>query len=867
MNTVSFFASIFLLIAAVVLAIYSRREGLFSVKNLLRLLAVLSLIAAFCGLNLFSTQKRRGIFIVDSSASYTRSLPEALTLIKKKIENAPPDSEAALITFGENASVEIPLTDSSLFKPEFPFNSFVGENETNITAGIEQSVSALPQVPEIYLFTDGCETVGNAELAAAAERSITNSGKKTAIYPVIIVSPLLSDCAILNIVAPQEVKVAEVFPVEVAIETNTPGKFRISVRGDHSYVEQKLIEIPATHTGVKYNIRFDVKAHEEGAIILSAELFPFDFADNYETNNSFSTAVRVSGKNNVLLVSSAGASSHFMAYFGLVESAKVAVVEPRWFPETLSSLLGVDVIILDNVSMSQLRQTQIEIVEKYVENGGGLFVSGGENSFGVGGYSGTILEKVLPVWTDPEIRRDLSLVLILDASGSMGETTKFLGEETTKFLVAARAAAAVVGELKPRDKVEIITFNVQPSVDFPLSDVGTDKDIRSVITEKLAKIAPSGGTNIYNALQKALEKLSQENQEVRILHILLLSDGKSLQGVFNLPAFKNKEISVSVVATGDSVDREQMKSVSEPTGGSYYEVSKFDSSLQEVFFKDFRRIPNFLIKEKEVKINKAASSPITEGISQIPELNKICITSPKKEVDVLLQTESGEPVIAAWQYGLGRCVAFTSSLNKGWGDKWRTWDKTGLLLLKIVTWCLRTKQDRDFTVSFTNSRENNNITLARVEAIDKQKKEYLNELKLKLHVSTPSGRTEELPMSQSAPGEYTEEISSREKGLFIVSVLRKSNGKYITVTQSQFYKQSSLEMMNHNINLPLLSGIASVSGGKTLSESEFLRRELPVISEKSGKSNWWCFALLAGLFYLADIVVSVLRTRKIRENK
>jgi len=847
---------------AAILVVYALRRKSVSLSSFLRFLAASCLVISFCGLELFPGKKEVGVFLVDSSESYARYLPDALSLITQKVQGSAASSEAALVVFGKDASVEIPLSARSLFRTALPFRSSVVGESTDIASGIERTISALPFATEVYLFTDGQQTSGDAELSASVAGSVKVSGARTAIFPVILAGRSVPDAAVDELICPEEVKSEEVFPVEVQISASVPGRLEVSLRTDHEEVGRKQIEISATSTGAKNSVLFDMKAHREGVMILSAEVVPLDFADAVGANNRFRRAVRVSGTRSIILVKGEGSTPQLRSFLEKIGGATLSEVTPDEFPESPSGLLGCDLVILDDVSAQRFSRLQMENINHYVQSGGGLFVPGGSSSFGPGGYEGTEIEKALPVWSSPQKRRNLSLVLILDASGSMSEKTRFHGQEETKFHVAAQAAASVVGQLRQEDRVEIMTFNVEPTVHFALSDVGDGKEVKAVATEKMARVSPAGGTNIYTALQKALDDLQSEDHRLRLLHILLLSDGESLPGKFDLESFKKKEITVSVVATGDRISREQLKSVCEPTGGVFYEVNRFDSTLRDVFLKDLRRIPNLLIREKETQVRKVIDSPLLSSISEFPPLQKLCITSGKKEAVIILESDSGEPVLAAWNYGLGKSVAFTGSLQPDWGAKLLASEKTLPLLAQIVSWCSRVQRNADFSLTLAASVKEPGSTVAHLDAQERKTGKFLNSLRVTLKTLTPSGRSEEFQMPQTAPGTYAAEFPSPEKGLYLVSALLETERGHAAVAQSQFYQEGSLEERSVGVNLPLLYRIASASGGRTLSEAEFLKHRLPTATISAGRENfrsWRLFALFAALLYLADIALWALR--------
>ncbi len=68
------------------------------------------------------------------------------------------------------------------------------------------------------------------------------------------------------------------------------------------------------------------------------------------------------------------------------------------FPQTAAELLAYDALVLSNVPRTALPdEIQVWIEEWIGKRGGGLLMAGGPRSFGVGGWSGSAVERMLPV--------------------------------------------------------------------------------------------------------------------------------------------------------------------------------------------------------------------------------------------------------------------------------------------------------------------------------------------------------------------------------------------------------------------------------------------------------------------------------------
>src|SRR5437899_13109087 len=95
------------------------------------------------------------------------------------------------------------------------------------------------------------------------------------------------------------------------------------------------------------------------------------------------------------------------------------------------------------------------MIRDYVrDQGGGLIMVGGEESFGLGGYYRTPIEEALPVTMEVKQKVEipsLAVVLSIDRSGSMAMSTD---EKVTKLDLAKEASHLVVDLLDERNRSE-----------------------------------------------------------------------------------------------------------------------------------------------------------------------------------------------------------------------------------------------------------------------------------------------------------------------------------------------------------------------------------------------------------------------------
>ena len=76
---------------------------------------------------------------------------------------------------------------------------------------------------------------------------------------------------------------------------------------------------------------------------------------------------------------------------------RIKGIELTGFPQKYDELKQFKVLILGTLESEAFSKAQTEFIRKFVAEGGGFMMLGGDRSFGPGGYAGTPIEEVLPV--------------------------------------------------------------------------------------------------------------------------------------------------------------------------------------------------------------------------------------------------------------------------------------------------------------------------------------------------------------------------------------------------------------------------------------------------------------------------------------
>ena len=453
----------------------------------------------------------------------------------------------------------------------------------------------------------------------------------------------------------------------------------------------------------------------------------------------------------------------------------VEVRPPIGLPESLDALLEFDAVVLANIPATEISDRSMRNLKRYVTDfGGGIMMLGSDNSFGLGGYYKTPIEDVLPITSRFEKEKEtpsMAMVLVIDKSGSMGGVP---------IELARQAAKATVELLSPRDKIAVIGFDSQPFIACdmtPASDIGRVQDA-------IDSLQAGGGTSMYPAMAEGESMLRSAGTRIR--HMILLTDGQSTPGDFEGLA-ENMALSgmtVSSVALGGGAARDLLKRVATIGQGRYYETMD-PTTVPQIFTKETMEVSLSAIKEEPVIPVPVNTLGFLESINfdEVPYLLGYVMTRVKPSALLHLVTDSGEPLLASGQYGLGTGMAFTSDATEMWAGEWVEWDGFGPLWAQILRRCVR--KEHGMGIAAHAVEEPNGIRLM-VERRD-ETLTPLNRVEWQAAGLFEFGGEESINLQQTGLGRYEAFLPMSEKRNVSIQLLDKSSGSARTVNWRRDY--------------------------------------------------------------------------------
>ena len=838
------------LLIAVLLVLFSElwlayRMRLARPPLVLRACAVGALLVAWFNPKFFRPGEALDVIVgVDLSRSVGQTAGEkALELLEAAARITDVNVRTGLLAFGRAPEWEFPP------RRDFPVADIgvrVDREETDIQAALQAGMAQIGEGRQgkVLLVSDGNENRGTSARMIPILRS---QGTQVWTVPVSLARGR-NEIFISDLILPRQVDSGEAFPVVAKLESLRAASARIKLLRDGNLGAERELQL---HPGVN-EVSFSESLREAGSH--SYELLVESPDDTLAENNLLQGVVEVKGPPRVLLLSAQPESQRFIARALRAQGFTVVESAPEASGLALAELSSYDLLILDNVPAFQLSHAKMENIEKYVRDlGGGLFVIGGSQSYGAGGYFRTPLERILPVEMRPPARLDfphVALLFVLDKSGSMGAGA----EGSTKLDLAKAAAIAAADIMNPTDQIGILAFDAAWDWALPFRPVGKGE----WINDKLAALQSDGGTDLYKALVEARRAIV--GKEAAIKHVIVLSDGLTDKADFQslVQQMAAAGVTVSTVSVGNDADVKLMAEIAREGKGRGY-VALDPQTIPQIFTTETLLISRDLLIEKTVMPRVVAPVGPLRGLGQaaLPALHGYVLTYPKQRADVLMRAGE-DPLLVVWRHGLGRVTAFTSDLSGRWGKEWVAWSGLPQWGGQLARDTMRKTIDGGMRTEFHADGESVRV-VADLFAKDGG---FMNHLKLRGNISAPNRSTEQSVFQQSAPGRYEGKFAPAERGIHFLTLFADGNGVEapLSLVTVPYVAPFPKEYRSLRPNYALLSRLAEETGGEMLDPENFAAGVKRLYTPASGKAaqgqeSWWPFGVAALCLFLADLVM------------
>lgn len=674
------------------------------------------------------------VIVIDRSRSLPTDAPENIKELQQFLdEHRQAGDRLGVVTFGRDAHIEQMLSEHR--RPETA-PRVVSADGSDLNDAILKALSLVnPDRPaRILVFSDG-EANGPSPLTAA--RRAREDG-----VPIdyrLFMRSRSGDVAVKSLDIPKDIYPNEPFYFSVSIHSDgeTTGRITLYSEGlvDGERKRKKVAEVTRQFRSGNNRVPLGHVLKNVGSFQYYVEVEVA--GDPLPANNIGTGVVRVKGSPRLLLlVRDEAATNGPLARLLTDESSglTVDVRVARQQPLTKDQLDKYRGVIIENVPAGDLGHLKMARIAQFVTHRGlGLMLTGGENSFGSGGYFKSPLDKILPVsmeLREDDLKSQVAIAVVLDRSGSM---SAMVGGKT-KMDLANLGTAECVNLLSKTDMISVISVDTQPHVNQSLTNV----ENKRAINARVQRISVGGG-GIYAdvGLEAARTQLDRAHG-VQTRHVILFADANDTEIsrkirapdeaqrhelFFNqVRALKSAGITVSVIGLGEKTDVHAplLNRIAELGGGNIMFASDA-RDLPRLFAQDTINVArNTFIRKTDKQPQGLPGQRVRGphlvgrlGNQPFPNVDGFNLSYLRKEaqVAVISRDEYRAPWSAFWNRGIGRAAAIAFEVGGEFTGDFANWSSAKGFLLTHARWLLGGDDPRNLYVQLDRDGQDGVVTV------------------------------------------------------------------------------------------------------------------------------------------------------------
>lgn len=776
------------------------------------------------------------VIVLDRSRSMPpEALGHTVELAEQLVERMLPGDRIGVVTFGRKPAIDLVPT-APFYWPETTREVDVDGSDlaAAVTAGL--SLIAPGRRGSLVVVSDGVHTGSDldAALRAALRASVRIDAEVVAREPG-------ADVAVADVLAPSAVAVGEPFvlsAIVVAAEAG-PATWRLLVDGEIARSGELELEVGTNL------LQFRRAPTTAGLSTFAVEVRRS--GDPLPQNDRGLAVVRGVAPARVLAVTPGGREDRLTRSLRAL-GLDVAVSAPIGAPLSLDELDAVRCVVLEDVAAGDLPRGALGTLAAWVRDlGGGLLMTGGEASFGVGGYHKTQVEDVLPVtmeMREEQRRFGLAMAIALDRSGSMSADAGGV----TKMQLADRGAATAVELLSKMDSVAVIAVDSAPHVVVEMQPVEDAEAIGSVV-----RTIESGGGGIFvgEALHACAEQLAQASQQNR--HIVLFADAADAERPDDyktfVPELVRAGVTVSVIGLGSDTDSdaELLKDIAALGNGRCQFVSDA-ADLPRVFAQETIQVARSAMVEEPTDVAvRPALAAIGEMPAAFPRIGGYSLAwrRPRAELGLEATDEQKAAVLSHWQIGLGRAAAFLGEADGRFSGDLSTWDRYADFFGTLVRW-LSGGQTPGIHVETRREGDAGFVSLE----VERELAPQLDEARGVL--TTPDGTTQELVFERVGEARLLARVRLESDGVYRAAL--QVAGTTVRVPPLSLpYSSEYAPEEDPRAGERVMRRLAVTTGGRLMPSAD---QVMAGSRESRGRTEFtfWC-AVAALLLFFFEIVV------------
>ncbi|MEO0415433.1 MAG: glutamine amidotransferase, partial [Verrucomicrobiota bacterium] len=338
---------------------------------------------------------------------------------------------------------------------------------------------------------------------------------------------------------------------------------------------------------------------------------------------------------------------------------------------------------------------------------------------------------------------------------------------------------------------------------------------------------------------------------------IVLTDGqKSGQGYQALASQCHAEgITISTVAVGAGAQVGLLQTIAAAGGGQSY-VTMDPSAITRIFTQDTMVHTGRMIREEAFEPELVERHPMLAGWENgaAPPLLGYVKTNRKATSQIPLVTDTGDPLLAHWRFGLGKVTAFTSDCKSRWAALWVSdWDGYSQLWSQVLRETARQPQGRNMDLRLNERGEIVDVEVDLLVDAGTRQNGALVEADIYHVAANTLGAgmklVNQIKLEQQGPGNYAASFQPEDSGVYMV---RARSGSQIV--SAGYVNNPSGEVASGRVDEVLLEKVAEATGGTYLQDAS-AKLSLTGQSVARYVELWPFFLMLALGLFLLDLCI------------
>jgi len=286
-----------------------------------------------------------------------------------------------------------------------------------------------------------------------------------------------------------------------------------------------------------------------------------------------------------------------------------------------------------------------------------------------------------------------------------------------------------------------------------------------------------------------------------------LTDGISEEGD-SLSLAKEAEaqkVTISTVGLGQDVNRSYLERVAQGAGGKSYFLTE-PQGLEQLLLRDVLEHTGSTTVERPLapEVLKHAEILNDVGMETAPALKGYVRFISKPTAETILQLDRHDPLLARWQYGLGRSAVFTSDAKARWAADWVTWKGYDKFWTNLSRDLLPRAEGGEASLNYDSANGDLVVDYRLGRGVPEP------DMIPDIYAFGPDGFQQPVPVKKIAAGTFRGRLPiGQRQGLFRVRPVQESRA----FPEAGLYRPEA-ELADYGSNETLLKQVAEFTGGR-----------------------------------------------------